>query len=90
MSNILNSPDILATLRQRKMVTGRKLKASRTRIQKEAGQLWSPVPKATSRAQNISRLVSNGYALYNGFRIFFSVFSAARTLFGSNKRHYRR
>ena len=89
MSSILNSPDILAALQQRKKVTGQKLKASRTRITETTSQLWSPMPKATSRAQHISHLVSNGLFIYNGIRIFASIYSSARSLFGFRKRRRR-
>ena len=88
MSSILNSPDILADLRQRKSATGRKLKASRQHMMEGASQLWSPLPKNASRAQNVSRLVSNGILIYNGIRIFARIYSAARSLFG--RRRYRR
>lgn len=89
MSSILNSPDILAALQHRKMATGQKLKASRTRIMDTANRLWSPPAKATSRAEGISRLVSNGVLIYNGIRIFANVVSAARSLFGHRRRRRR-
>lgn len=86
MSSILNSPDILAALRQRKKATDRKLKASRQRIMDTASQFWSPLPKATSRAQSVSRIVSNGLLIYNGIRIFVNAFSTMRALFGHRRR----
>lgn len=86
MSSILNSPDILVALQQRKEATRQKLETSRTRIKEQANQFWSPLPKATSRTQHISRLVSNGIVIYNGFRIGLRVLSAVRTLFGFRKR----
>ena len=86
MSSILDSPDILAALQQRKKATSRKLKASRTSIMGKANQFWSPLPKATSRAQHISRFVSNGFLIYNGIRIFANVYSTMRMLFGRGKR----
>ena len=86
MSSILNSPDILAALQQRKRATGRKLKASGQRIKDTANLFWSPMPKTASRAQHISRFVSNGVLIYNGIRIFASVYSTMRTLFGHRKR----
>ena len=86
MSSILDSPDILVALQQKKKATGRKLKASRQRIIETASQFWSPLPKTTSRAQSISRIVSNGVFIYNGFRIFVSVFSTLRSLFGRRRR----
>lgn len=86
MSSILNSPDILLALQQEKRATGRKLDASRKRIQETASRLTSPLPKATSRAQSVSRLVSTGFFFYKGFRIFTNVVTSLRTLFGRHKR----
>lgn len=86
MSSILDSPDILLALRQRKKATGRKLKASRQHIMETASQFYAPLPKATSRAQSVSRFVSNGITIYKGFRIFTTVISTFRSLFSSRKR----
>lgn len=86
MSNILDSPDILVALQQRKRATEQKLEASRQRIMDSATQFYSPLPKATSRAQHISRFVSNGFAIYKGIRVFTSVVSAFSSLFGHRKR----
>ena len=44
------------------------------------------MPKATSRAQSISRLVSNGFLIYNGIRVFSQVVSSVRSLFGFRRR----
>ena len=89
MSSILNSPDILAALQQRKRATERKLKASRTRISETANLFWSPLPKTTSRAQHISRFVSNGLIIYNGIRICTNILSAVQSIFGRRKRRRR-
>ncbi len=86
MSSLLNSPDILTALQQKKRATERKLKASRLQILESANQFWSPMPKATSRAQSISRLVSNGFLIYNGIRVFSQVVSSVRSLFGFRRR----
>lgn len=86
MSSILNSPDILAALQQRKRATARKLQASRKHIIETANQFWTPVPKATNRVEHIGRFVSTGFFLYNGYRIFSNVFSTVRSLFGHRKR----
>ena len=85
MSSILNSPDILIALQQRKRATERKMEASRQRIMDSATQFYAPLPKATSRAQHISRFVSNGFAIYKGLRVFTSVVSTFRSLFGHRK-----
>jgi len=89
MNSILNSPDILVALQQRKLATEQKLKTSRTRIQEMGKQLWSPMPKATSRAERVSQLVSNGVMIYNGVRIFASIISSVRSLFGPKRRRRR-
>jgi len=89
MSTIINSPDILAALQQRKTETGRKLKTSRQHIIEEANQLWAPMPKSTSRAHSISQLVSNGVFIYNSIRILASVISATRSLFGIRRKRRR-
>lgn len=86
MSGILDSPDVLQALQQRKQATGRKLEASRRRIMDTASQFYAPLPKATSRAQHISRFVSNGITIYKGFRIFTTVVTAFRSLFTRRKR----
>ena len=86
MSSILDSPDVLAALQQRKKATGRKLKASRQRMQVTANQFYSPVPKATTRARSISRLVSDGFFIYKSLRLFASVVTTMGSLFGSRKR----
>jgi len=86
MNSILNSPDILAALQQRKKATEQKLKASRQQFVTTANQFWSPMPRNASKTQRISRLVSDGVLIYNGIRIFASVLSAARSLFGHRRR----
>lgn len=86
MSSILNSPDILAALQQRKRATGRKLKASRTRISERANLFWAPLPQTASRTQHISRLVSNGLIIYNGIRICSNILSAVQSIFGRRRR----
>lgn len=86
MSSILNSPDILAALQQRKRATGRKLKASRTRISERANLFWAPLPQTASRAQHISRFVSNGLIIYNGIRICSNILSAVQSIFGRRRR----
>lgn len=86
MSSILDSPDVLAALRQRKRATGRKLEASRHHIMETTSLLTSPLPKATSGVQRVSRIVSSGFVIYKGFRIFSNVVSTFRSAFGHRKR----
>ena len=86
MNSILNSPDILATIQQRKKATSLKLKASRQHIVETTNFLTGPLPKATNKAQNISRFVSNGITIYKGVRICASVLAGLYFLFGRRKR----
>lgn len=86
MNSILNSPDILAAIQQRKKATGLKLKASRQNIVETTNLLTGPLPKATSKAQNISRFVSNGITIYKGVRICASVLGGLLFFFGRRKR----
>lgn len=85
MSSIMQSPDILAALQQRKKVTARRLQASQQRVL-DASATFTSSRKTADGKPSISRLVSNGIAAYEGIRIFLNVFSAVRTLFGHRRR----
>ena len=85
MSSIMQSPDILAALQQRKKVTARRLQASQQRVLDASATFTSPRKTADGKP-SISRLVSNGIAAYEGIRIFLNVFSDVRTLFGRRRR----
>ena len=86
MSSILESPDVLAALRQRKRQTEKKLEASRQRMQATVSQFYAPASQATSRAQSISRFVSNGIVIYRGIRLFSNILSTFSTLLPRRKR----
>jgi hypothetical protein len=47
------------------------------------------MPKSASKAQVISRMVSNGVLIYNGIRIFANVVSTFRSIFGRRRRRRR-
>ncbi|MCH5168363.1 MAG: hypothetical protein J1F27_01890 [Prevotellaceae bacterium] len=85
MSSILQSPDILAALRQKKKNTARRLKESRLRVQEAAGDFTSS-RKSASGTHGVTRLISNGIAAYEGIRLFMSVYSAVRVFFGFRRR----
>jgi hypothetical protein len=87
MSSIVNSPDILAALRERKHTVKRRMEFSRTQMQETANNLTGKsMSKTTSRALTISRLVINGIAIYKGFRFCTNVATSVRSLFALFKR----
>lgn len=86
MSSILNAPDILAAVQERKMQKKQALNASRQRLQKAMQNLTAPLPKTTGKASNVSRMVSTGFMIYNGTRIGLKIFTALRSLFGRRRR----
>lgn len=85
MSSIQQSPDILAALQQRKKATARRIEASRQSVADASGQLPFMGRKAGG-SHGVSSLVSNGIAFYEGARLFLSVVSVLRTLFGRRRR----
>lgn len=87
MSSIVNSPDILDALRQRKRFVKRRLEASRLQMQEAANNLaGGNVSKTTNRALTVSRLVINGIAIYKGIRFCTGVASSIRSLFATFRR----
>ena len=89
-SSILNSPDVLAELRQRKRAAERKLQASRRQMTDIAASLTGgPLPKATSRVQSISRILAGGLAVYQGYRLCSAIAGIIRSLFMPRKRRRR-
>ena len=56
MSNIANSPDVLAAIQQRKRSIKKKLQASRTQMTDNVSYLTGGnIPKTTDRVQKIQR-----------------------------------
>lgn len=87
MSSIVNSPDILAAMRERKHFVKRRLEASRVQMQEAANNLaGGNVSKTTSRALTVSRLVMNGIAIYKGFRFCTGVASSIRSFYALIRR----
>lgn len=87
MSNIANSPDALAAIRQRKLAVKQKMESSRQQMSDTAsGLMGSPAAKSTDRVHGITRLVRNGVTIYNGYRILATVFGALGFFFGRRRR----
>lgn len=86
-SSIVNSPDVLAALRQRKHRIKRKLQDSRTQMTDNVSYLTGgKMPKTTDRVQKIARLLINGLVIYRGFRLCSGVVSGIHSFFTPSKR----
>ena len=87
MSNIVNSPDVLAAIQQRKRSIKKKLQASRTQMTDNVSCLTGGnMPKTANRLQSISRLIINGLVIYRGFRLCSGVVSGIHSFFTPSKR----
>ena len=87
MNSIVNSPDVLAALQQRKQTIRKKMQASRTQMTDNVSYLTGrKVPQTTDRMQRIARLFINGFALYRGFRLCSDFFSGIHSFFTPRKR----
>jgi hypothetical protein len=87
MTDIVNSPDVLAALRQRKRKIKRQILNSRTQMTDNVSYLTGgKMPKTADRAQKIARLLINGLVIYRGFRLFSGVASGIYSFFTPSKR----
>ena len=87
MNSIVNSPDALAALRQRKRKVQRKLQASRTQMTDNVSYLTGgKMPQTTDRVQKIARYLINGLVLYRGFRLCSGVASGIYSFFTPRKK----
>ena len=86
-SNIVNSPDVLAALQQRKRRIKRKLENSRTQMTDNVSYLTGgKMPATTDRVQKIARLLINGLVIYRGFRLCSGVVSGIHSFFTPSKK----
>lgn len=84
-----NQADILLALRGEKEKLRKELRSSKKRMSDNMHELFAPVPATTNKVQGISRMVSNGIAIYEGLRIGLSFIRATRGLFGVRRRKRR-
>ena len=90
MSFIVNSPDVLLALQQRKRYIKMKMEASRTQMKETANCLTGrSAAKTSNRAQAITRLIINGIVFYKGYRFCSNVFTGINSLFSFRKRRRR-
>lgn len=86
MSSILDSPDALAALQERKREVRKKLQDSRQQMTATASSLTGgSLPQAVGKLQGISRLVFNGLVIYRGFRLCSGFVTGLRSLFAPRK-----
>ena len=83
---IINSPDILVSLRQEKEAIRKKLRKSSGRMSGTTHQIFAPVPRAKTKAQGVSQFVSSGLVIWEGVRIGMGLISAIRNFFGGRRR----
>ena len=87
MSFIVNSPDVLLAMQQRKRYIKTKLNASRTQMKETVNCLTGrSATKKASKAEAITRLIINGIVVYKGFRLYSNAVSSIRSLFSLRKR----
>jgi hypothetical protein len=87
-SQISSQIDALKALRDSKLQVRKELKVSGANIKYKVQGIISPAKGDKQRNNSISRLVSNGFAIYEGIRIGISIISAFRSLFGKRRRYY--
>ena len=87
MTDIVNSPDVLAALRQRKRKIKRQMLNSRTQMTDNVSYLTGgKMPKTADRTKKIARLLINGLVIYRGFRLFSGVASGIYSFCTPRKR----
>ena len=87
-SNISSQIDALKALHESKLQVKRELKVSKANIQYKVQGIISPAKSTKQDTNHISRLISNGFAIYEGLRLGVSIISAFRSLFGKKRRRY--
>ena len=78
--------DALKALRESKLQLKRELNASKASLQEKVQNIVAPLPNTRKKATQVSRLVSNGFAIYEGVRLGYSIISAFRSIFGKRRR----
>ena len=78
--HITSQIDALAAIRQEKQRVLQQLKGSGRQITTVSQRIFEPVPTTSNRILGVSRLVSNGVAIYEGLRMGSGFIKAVRTL----------
>ena len=87
MNNLtIRETDILRSLRSEKKKIGREIRKSQGRISASARDIFGTVPKAGNHFANVSNLVGNGMAIYQGVRIGTGLIKAVRSMLRLRRR----
>lgn len=87
MNGIANSPNVLAAIRERKQAVKGQLQTSRTTMLENVRSMTGTAsPQASSRLQSVSRLITKGILIYQGFRFCSNIFSSINSIFSLRKR----
>lgn len=86
MISISSQHDVFKALQEKKSQTRKELKASRFRLQNKVQSFIAPLPDTHRKTTQISRIVSNGFAIYEGIRLGLSFISAFQSIFGRKRR----
>jgi hypothetical protein len=87
MNGIANSPNVLAAIRERKLVVKEQLQTSRTTMLENVRSMTGTAsPQASNRMQSVGRLITKGILIYQGFRFCSNIFSSINSIFSLRKR----
>ncbi|MBO7067293.1 MAG: hypothetical protein J6W52_01230 [Bacteroidaceae bacterium] len=86
--NISSQIDAFKALRESKLQVQKELNTSKKQLQGKIQNFFAPLPEARKNTTRISRLVSNGLAIYEGIRLGASIISAFRSIFGRKRRRF--
>jgi hypothetical protein len=87
MNGIANSPNVLAAIRERKLVVKEQLQTSRTTMLENVSSMTGTAsPQASNRMQSVGRLITIGILIYQGFRFCSNIFSSINSIFSLRKR----
>lgn len=87
MNGIANSPNVLAAIRERKQAVKGQLQTSRTTMLENVRSMTGTAsPQASNRLQSVSRLITKGILIYQGFRFCSNIFSSIHSIFSLRKR----
>ena len=86
MISISSQYDAFKALQEIKSQTRKELKVSRIRLQSKVQNFIAPIPDTHRKTTQISRIVSNGFAIYEGLRLGISFISAFRSIFARKRK----
>lgn len=82
---ILLHTDVLLALRQEKLQVRQQIKESSDAINKTTQRIFAPIPSTTKNVSGFGKLIRNGIAIYQGFKMARSFMGAASSMFRKKK-----